>query len=101
MSGGRDDQRYVIHCPELDADGALADLETTSVTIGTLGLVPKHQFMYFFDYGDSHEFSITVLSIEPQADGGTYPRVIAAKGKAPAQYSSYEEGDKSDESDTW
>ena len=65
MSGGRDDQRYVIHCPELDADGALADLETTSVEIGTLGLVPKHQFMYFFDYGDNHEFIITVLSIEP------------------------------------
>lgn len=80
---------------EEDEDEALY---TTNVQLGALGLVPKHQFIYFFDYGDSHEFVVTVLGIETRADDGDYPRVIEAKGKAPRQYHSWDEDDGDDES---
>jgi hypothetical protein len=117
MSGNRDEQRYEIRCPELDsqgsftlwsmttinvhnaqrsvaeddADGEAGERDTTNTQIGTLGLVPKHAFIYFFDYGDCHEFTVTVLRSEPQADGGSYPRVVESRGEAPRQYHAYEE----------
>lgn len=133
MHGGRDDQRYAIHCPELDASGnfdlwsmPIIDIEddiiriqqpsgqdvssvdgdengelyTTTTLIGTLGLVPKHSFIYFFDYGDSHEFNITVIGIEPQFDDSGYPRIVESKGKAPIQYYTYED-EKESEDEEW
>jgi hypothetical protein len=119
MNGNRDDQRYALHCPELDSDWDytageimivngrgeqfIADISpddaedeggersTTNTEMGMLGLVPKHAFMYFFDYGDSHEFTVTVLGIEPQADGGSYPRLVESRGQVPPQYHAYDE----------
>jgi len=64
---------------------------TTNTQIGALGLVPKHAFMYFFDYGDSHEFTVTVMGSELRADGGSYPRVVESRGEAPPQYHAYDE----------
>jgi hypothetical protein len=55
--------------------------------IGELGMVKGHKFLYLFDYGDSHEFEIEVLSVSPQAKRAKYPRVAESKGKAPEQYS--------------
>lgn len=78
-----------------DEDEGDGPLYTTNALIGGLGLVPKHQFIYFFDYGDSHEFVVTVLGIETRADDGDYPRVIEARGKAPRQY--YYPDDEDDE----
>ena len=46
----------------------------------------KHKFLYFFDYGDSHEFEVEVVGIHPQAGPGDYPRVVDQQGKAPPQY---------------
>lgn len=115
MSGDRDERHYAIHCRELDPDGGFSfwpalfpgaqdvaaqlvePLDTRSAQVGALGLVPQHQFIYFFDYGDSHQFLVTVLGIETRADDGTYPRLIEAKGKAPRQYHAYEDEDDEDE----
>ena len=55
--------------------------------IGDLGLVRKHKFLYYFDYGDSHKFEVEVVGIHPDIQQGKYPRVVESKGKAPAQYS--------------
>lgn len=100
MLGSRDEWRYEIRCPELgDGWGDASDddaPDTTSTEIGTLGLVPNHQFIYFFDYGDNHQFVVTVLGIETRADDGEYPRVIEARGKAPRQYRSYDNEDDED-----
>lgn len=70
---------------------------TTEAVIGELGLTPKHKFLYYFDYGDSHEFEIEVVTIHPQAEPGNYPRVVDQKGKAPAQYHSWEEEEEYEE----
>jgi hypothetical protein len=80
-----------------DEEGAGAELCTTTAELGALGLVPKHKFIYFFDYGDSHEFIVTVVGIERRTDDGDYPRVIEARGKAPRQYYSYDDEDDEDE----
>lgn len=67
--------------------------------IGALGLTPKHKFTYYFDYGDSHEFEIQVLAIEPQATPGDYPRVVESHGAAPRQYPYSDEDEWDDEDD--
>jgi hypothetical protein len=48
--------------------------------------VKRHKFLYYFDYGDSHEFEIEVTDILPEAEQGEYPRVVESQGAAPEQY---------------
>ncbi|NTV65560.1 MAG: plasmid pRiA4b ORF-3 family protein, partial [Oscillochloris sp.] len=87
--------------PVTDLDLALEDegldeggeIYTTNTRIGALGLVNKHSFMYFFDYGDNHEFTVTVIGSERESNGHHYPRVIDSQGQAPAQYYSYTDQD--------
>ncbi|NJN16580.1 MAG: plasmid pRiA4b ORF-3 family protein [Oscillochloris sp.] len=74
---------------EDEDDGAL--LNTATAQIGDLGLRPKHSLRYYFDYGDSHEFSVKLVAIEPRFDDDPYPRVFEAHGEAPEQYPSYDE----------
>ena len=101
MTGKRDDRRYEIpltdpeagfgmfpFAPQLAAeeDDAEGPLLAGAAVIGELGLPLKHKFMYFFDYGDSHEFEVEVVGIRREAAPGEYPRVVDAGGKAPPQY---------------
>jgi hypothetical protein len=64
---------------------------THQVTLGELELNPRRKFLYFFDYGDSHEFDVRVVKVNPAAAKGNYPRVVGKTGKAPEQYPDYEE----------
>jgi hypothetical protein len=59
---------------------------THQVTLGSLGLKAKQKFLYLFDYGDSHLFTLQVLKINPQAPKGSYPKLVARAGRAPSQY---------------
>ena len=82
MNGQLHDQRYEFASPwDRDAPAWVDD-----AVIGELGLMLKHKFLYFFDYGDSHEFEVEVVDTAPKATRGKYPRVIESKGAAPAQY---------------
>jgi hypothetical protein len=82
LNGQRWDERFRYAAPwEEDAP-----MWTSEGVIGELGLTPKHKFLYYFDYGDSHEFEVEVVGIRPKAERGAYPRVVASQGKAPAQY---------------
>jgi len=83
MNGRLHDERYTFACPE-DEDSPLF---TDEAVIGELGLVMKHTFLYYFDYGDSHQFEVEVVGICPEAERGKYPRVVDSQGKAPPQYS--------------
>jgi len=84
MNGDRADDAYRVRCPyEADADALLL---TNEAVIGELGLVPKHRFLYYFDYGDRHEFEVETIHIRPQAEPGAYPQVVERKGAAPLQY---------------
>ncbi|MAU01150.1 MAG: hypothetical protein CL608_28740 [Anaerolineaceae bacterium] len=48
-------------------------------------------FLYYFDYGDSHEFEVTVLKIDPLAPKAAYPYILEYHGLAPPQYPDYDE----------
>jgi hypothetical protein len=81
------------------SDRAFAPRFQARRTLRTLARSVPHddpELIYFFDYGDSHEFVVTVLGIETRADDGDYPRAIEAQGKAPRQYRSWD-GDEDDE----
>lgn len=51
-----------------------------------LELKPGDQFLYLFDYGDGHEFDVTVQSFNPASPPGEYPRLLSRRGRAPRQY---------------
>lgn len=64
---------------------------THQVEMGNLDLKPGMKFLYLFDYGDSHEFDVQILTANPSASKGSYPKVVGQKGKAPPQYPDYDE----------
>jgi hypothetical protein len=66
-------------------------VHTHQVQSGLLELKEGKKFLYLFDYGDNHEFDVTVLSINPKAKKGKYPKVVGRKGKSPPQYPDYDE----------
>ena len=82
MNGQLYDQRYTFACPYEEDRPPWTD----EAIIGELGLVVKHKFLYYFDYGDSHQFEVEVVGIRPQAAPGKYPRVVDSRGEAPPQY---------------
>ena len=66
-------------------------LHTHQVQIDQLDLNEGQTFLYFFDYGDSHEFDVTIKQIDPNAKKGDYPRLVAQQGEAAPQYPDHEE----------
>jgi hypothetical protein len=82
MNGELHDQRYAFTCPQEDDRPPWTD----DAILGELGLTEGHKFLYYFDYGDSHQFEVEVVGIYPQAQAGKYPRVVESKGRAPRQY---------------
>ena len=84
MSGKAWD-RHSEYCHP-DADGHPA----TKVKVESLNLKPKQKFLYLFDYGDQWEFEVEFLK-EGTYEKAVYPRIIDSRGKAPEQYSEYEE----------
>ena len=82
LNGVKYDERYRYSCPYEEDRPPW----TEEAVIGQLGLVKRHKFLYYFDYGDSHEFEIEVTDIRPEAEQGEYPRVVESQGAAPEQY---------------
>lgn len=96
MNGERYATRYEIIGPHLDSE---TELFAWELSLAALGLVPEHTFLYFFDFGDSHEFLVKVLgvAVEPGRKPNAAPRLVAAKGSAPRQYQWEDEEDEEDE----
>ena len=82
VGGVARDGRYRISCPYEEHSPPWTD----EAVVGELGLMQGHKFLYYFDYGDCHEFEVQVVDVRPQAKAGEYPRVVDAKGDAPPQY---------------
>ena len=116
LSGEKFDQDSEVRCPWMDDDGPMFDFgfdlspETASyhageVELGFLGLLPKHAFLYYFDFGDSHEFDVKVVAMHTDPGPGKYPQVIAATGGKLSQYPDYDEeegrGEEEEEDEIW
>lgn len=76
---------------EIGSPWSEARLHTHQVEIGQLDLKEGQTFLYLFDYGDSHEFDVTVRSVNPQAKPGKYPKVVDKQGESPPQYPEIDE----------
>jgi len=77
---------------EIGSPWSEARLHTHQVQMGQMELQEGQVFLYLFDYGDQHEFDVTVLRINPVAPKGEYPRVLDYHGSALPQYP--DEGDE-------
>jgi hypothetical protein len=86
MSGRTTDRHTEIGSPWSETHQ-----HTHEIEIGSLGLKVGQRFLYYFDYGDSHEFDVQVLRIHPSAPPGKYPRIVARQGQSPPQYPDYDE----------
>lgn len=86
LSGQSWDRSSEIGSPWSDSP-----LHTHHIQIKQLGLREGQTFLYFFDYGDSHEFDVTVKRINPLAPKGEYPRILTYKGASPPQYPDFDE----------
>lgn len=86
LSGDMRDQSSEIGSPWSDTS-----IHTHQVEIAQMELQEGQKFLYFFDYGDSHEFDVTVLEIKPLAPKAKYPQILDYHGKAPPQYPDIDE----------
>jgi hypothetical protein len=51
----------------------------------------KQTFLYLFDYGDEHRFSVKLVEVNPDAPkDAQYPRIVETRGANPEQYKSWE-----------
>ncbi len=66
--------------------------DVRTATLESLGLRPRQEFMYLFDYGDEWRFKVRVHAISENADpDAEYPRLVESVGKAPEQYPNWDE----------
>ena len=62
--------------------------------VGSLGLEPGSSMTYLYDFGAQWEFHIQLERVEQVTPDSTEPRVIAAHGDAPEQYSVWDWDDE-------
>lgn len=60
---------------------------------------PKQKMLFLFDYGDQWRFEIELRGFGETVKDIRYPRILASKGTAPAQYPEPEDDDFEDEDD--
>ncbi len=71
--------------------------DVRETTLESLGLKPKQEFLYLFDYGDEWRFKVRVQAVNAKApDDVEYPRLVESMGEAPPQY---QDGGEDDEED--
>ena len=86
MSGKAWDSSSEIGSPWSDSR-----VHTHQVQVGLLKLKVGQGFLYLFDYGDNHEFDVTLRTINSQAGKGKYPKLVARQGDPPPQYPGYDQ----------
>lgn len=90
LNGKRFDDRYEVGLPEGDGYAMFGTKTPTvltgELTLGELSLQKGDKFLFLFDFGDNHEFSIRVTEVRARAGSKTLPRVVKQAGRAPEQY---------------
>lgn len=56
-----------------------------------------HTMLFLFDYGDDWHFRVALRSIGKKIAKARYPRVVATRGEAPAQYPDVDDDDDPDD----
>lgn len=60
--------------------------KSAGIELGELKLRRRRRFLYLFDFGDQHHFSVKVVGFGEVRKGEKYPKVLESKGKPPPQY---------------
>lgn len=74
------------HSSEVGSPWSDTSIHTHQIQMMQLDIKESQSFLYFFDYGDSHEFDVTVQEINLTAPKAKYPRIVDYHGQAPPQY---------------
>jgi hypothetical protein len=84
--------KYELFADMGDADPRVLGVKKTGISQA----FPEvgHTMLFLFDYGDNWHFRVTLRTIGEKGAKARYPRVVAARGEAPAQY-----GDDDDDPD--
>jgi hypothetical protein len=53
-----------------------------------------HSMIFLFDYGDGWHFRVKLQDVRTRVAKVRYPRVVAARGEAPAQYPDWDEDEE-------
>ncbi len=64
---------------------------TSDMKVGDLPLAPGNFMTFWYDFGDDWKFKVELVDIQPPAPKQKEPQILETKGKAPEQYSWYEE----------
>jgi hypothetical protein len=64
---------------------------STNTRLKDLNLKKKQKFLFVFDFGDDHMFSIKVEDFSEAKEGIKYPVILEQKGKSPEQYEDFDE----------
>ena len=75
----------------IDIIGGYGKPHSTKTLLKNIPLRLNQKFLFVFDFGDDHHFSITVIGYGDIQMGVQYPLVLEAKGKAPEQYPEFDE----------
>ena len=64
---------------------------STNTKLKELNLKKKQKFLFVFDFGDDHMFSIKIEDFSQAREGIKYPVILEQIGKAPEQYEDFDE----------
>jgi hypothetical protein len=76
--------RYELFADMGDADPGVLSVKKTKISQAFPAVA--HTMMFLFDYGDDWHFRVSLSGPGKKGGKARYPRVVAARGEAPAQY---------------
>ena len=69
-----------------DFFGDFGEPHSTKTKLKDIALQENQKFLFVFDFGDDHHFSVQVVGFGNVQKGLKYPLVLESKGTAPEQY---------------
>jgi hypothetical protein len=93
----RQHPKYELFADMGDAEDGVIGVKKTSVAQAFPAV--GHTMAFLFDYGDNWHFRVKLQEIGTKAAKVRYPRVVASRGDAPAQYP--DEDDLGDDAPTY
>ena len=84
--------RRMEYCCSTEPDPLSGERPNSTLTkLKRLNLRKGQRFLFIFDFGDDHMFSIKVEGFGETKEGKRYPLILEKKGRAPPQYPNYED----------
>jgi hypothetical protein len=88
----RQHPKYELFVDMGDAEPGAISVKRTSVSQAFPAI--GHSMIFLFDYGDGWHFRVSLREARSKAAEVRTPRVVAARGEAPAQYPDWDEDDE-------